>query len=83
VQEALDVLASMPNITSVTQIGELDGWLRLELMAANDGDVEAAYQINNKILGALIRAKVPILGFGVEGGKLQDVFLHLTEESIR
>ena len=52
-------------------------------MAANDGDVEAAYQVNNKILSALIRAKIPILGLGVEGGKLQDVFMHLTEESIR
>ena len=45
----------------------MDGWLRLELMAANDGDVEAAYQVNNKILSALIRAKIPILGLGVEG----------------
>jgi ABC-2 type transport system ATP-binding protein len=80
--EARAVLEAMPNITSVTQVGELDGWLRLELLTANDGDVEAAYQVNNKILAALIRAKIPILGFGVEGGKLQDVFLHLTEELI-
>jgi ABC-2 type transport system ATP-binding protein len=83
VQEALEVLETMPNITKVTPIGEIEGWLRLELMPPNDGDVEAAHQINNKILGALIRAKVPILGFEIEGGKLQDVFLHLTEESIR
>ena len=83
VAEAFGVLASMPNITSVRQIGGLDGWLRLELMPINDGDVEAGYQVNNKILNALIRAKIPILGLEVEGGKLQDVFLHLTEESIR
>jgi ABC-2 type transport system ATP-binding protein len=83
VAEAREVLETMPNITKVTPIGEIEGWLRLELMPSNDGDVDAAHQVNNKILGALIRAKVPIMGFEVEGGKLQDVFLHLTEESIR
>jgi ABC-2 type transport system ATP-binding protein len=83
VAEAREVLEAMPNITKVTPVGEMEGWLRLELMPANDGDVEAAHQVNNKILGALIRAKVPIMGFEIEGGKLQDVFLHLTEESIK
>lgn len=83
VTEALEVLEAMPNITKVAPVGEMEGWLRLELMPANDGDVEAAHQANNKILGALIRAKIPIIGFEVEGGKLQDVFMHLTEESIR
>jgi len=39
--------------------------------------------MNNKILGALIRAKIPILSFGPEGGRLQDIFLHLTEEAIK
>jgi ABC-2 type transport system ATP-binding protein len=81
--EAREVLEAMPHITKVTPIGELDGWLRLELIAPDGGDVEAAHQVNNKILNALIRAKIPILGFEIEGGKLQDVFLHLTEESIR
>ena len=38
---------------------------------------------NNKILDALIKAKIPILGYEVEGGRLQDVFLHLTEEVIK
>ena len=40
------------------------------------------YKISNSILGALIRAKIPILNFEVEGGRLQDVFMHLTEEVI-
>jgi ABC-2 type transport system ATP-binding protein len=83
VTEARELLGSMPNITKVTPVGELEGWLRLELMPWNDGDVDAAHQVNNKILATLIRAKIPIMGFEVEGGKLQDVFLHLTEESIR
>jgi len=83
VSEARQVLETMPNIMSVTPVGELEGWLRLELVPPNGGDVAKAHQVNNKILGALIRAKIPILGFEVEGGRLQDVFLHLTEESIK
>jgi ABC-2 type transport system ATP-binding protein len=83
VAEARRLLEAMPNILSVTPVGELEGWLRLELVPPNGGAVAKAYQINNKILGALIREKIPILGFEVEGGRLQDVFLHLTEESIK
>jgi ABC-2 type transport system ATP-binding protein len=83
VADARQVLEAMPNIMSVTPVGELEGWLRLELVGPNSGEVEKIHQINNKILSTLIRAKIPILGFEVEGGKLQDVFLHLTEESIK
>ncbi len=70
VTEARQVLETMPNITQVAPVGEMEGWLRLEVMPANDGDVDAAHQVNNKILSALIRAKVPIMGFEIEGGKL-------------
>lgn len=83
IQETLQVLETMPNILKVTPIREMEGWLRLELVPPNAGDLAKAYEVNNKILGALIRAKIPILGFEVEGGRLQDVFLRLTEESIR
>jgi ABC-2 type transport system ATP-binding protein len=83
VTEARQILEAMPNIMSVTPVGELEGWLRLELVGPTSGEPAKIHQINNKILSALIRAKVPILGFEVEGGRLQDVFLHLTEESIK
>ena len=73
----------MPNILKISQIGELEGSLRLELMASDDRDLVVAYEINNKILNSLIRAKIPILRFEVEGGRLQDIFLHLTEEVIQ
>jgi len=61
----------------------MEGWLEIEPMEPSNGNPPTAYQLNNKILSALIRAKIPILSFGVEGGRLQDVFLHLTEESIK
>ncbi len=83
IAETMQVLKAMPNITRVSPIGEMEGWLRIELMENSDGDLSKAYQINNNILGSLIRAKIPILGFEVEGGRLQDVFLHLTEETIK
>ncbi len=55
----------------------------MELIEPTTGKASKAYQINNNILSALIRAKIPILGFEAEGGKLQDVFLRLTEETIK
>jgi ABC-2 type transport system ATP-binding protein len=83
VAEARQILEEMPNVINVMPVGELEGWLRMELVPPEDGDLATAHQINNKILSALIKAKIPILGFEVEGGRLQDVFLHLTEESIK
>jgi len=83
VTKAREVLETMPNILRSSQIGELEGSLRLELMASDDGDVAVAYEINNKILSALIRSKIPILRFEVEGGRLQDIFMHLTEDVIQ
>jgi hypothetical protein len=73
----------MPNIMKVAPVGELEGWLRMELVGAANGDSANVHQINNKILSALIRAKIPILGFEIEGSRLQDVFLHLTEDAIK
>lgn len=83
VEQAQKVLMEMPNIEKVNPIGEIEGWLRIELVNLDNGDPAKGYQINNNILSALIRVKIPILSFEAEGGKLQDVFLHLTEETIK
>jgi ABC-2 type transport system ATP-binding protein len=83
IEETVQVLRAMPNITKVNPIGEMEGWLRIELMETTNGDLSKAYQVNNNILGSLIRAKIPILGFEVEGGRLKDVFLQLTEQAIK
>jgi hypothetical protein len=64
-------------------MGALPGYMQLELVGADNGDSEHVQQINNKILSMLIRAKIPILRFEVEGGRLEDVFLHLTEDVIQ
>jgi len=55
------------------------GWLRLEVEGvAGDGD-----HLSNKILDALIRAGIPILGFEPQSGRLQDVFLDLTTKAMK
>jgi ABC-2 type transport system ATP-binding protein len=83
VEQAQQILMEIPNIEKVSPVGEMEGWLRIELVNLANGDPIKGYQINNHILGALIRVKIPILSFEAEGGKLQDVFLHLTEDTIK
>ena len=81
--QARKILEKIPNIKKTTPVGEMEGWLRVELVAPANGKSSEAYQVTNNILSALIRAKIPILGFEVEGGKLQDVFLQLTEDTVK
>lgn len=83
VAEAQRILAALPNVKQVTPTGEAAGWLRVELADLADGTSSEKHHSNNRILEALIRAEIPILSFGAEGGRLQDVFLQLTEEVIR
>ena len=55
------------------------GWLRVEVDEAR-GDAEP---LSNRILDALIRAGIPILGFEPQSGRLQDVFLDLTAKALK
>jgi len=77
--QARQILEALPNVMRVTPGGEMEGWLRVELVQPTNGDVAKTHLSNNSILSALIRAKISILNFEAEGGRLQDVFLHLTE----
>lgn len=79
--DAQIALETVPDVKRVTLLDETAGLLRLEL--ANPGDVGTDAYINNRILESLIRAEIPILGFEVEGGRLQDVFLQITEDVIK
>ena len=58
---------------------DANGWLTVELA---DGNGSADGTGHNRLLDALIRADIPIVGFEVAGGRLQDVFLQLTAEAI-
>ena len=79
--EANEVLAAVPDIVKVTAV-DGTGWLALEL-AHSPAEAHAEdHFINNRILDALICAKIPILGFEAGGGRLQDAFLQLTRGAI-
>jgi ABC-2 type transport system ATP-binding protein len=82
VTEARRILEAMPNVR-VTFIDETAGWLRIELVNPSSEASVADYHVNNRILEALIRAEIPIQSFEAEGGRLQDIFLQLTEEAIK
>jgi ABC-2 type transport system ATP-binding protein len=55
------------------------GWLSVEM---GDSEGPEGQPDRNRLLDALIRAEIPVLGFEVAGGRLQDVFLQLTAEAI-
>ena len=77
------MLESIPHIIKIALIGGLTGYMQLEIVGADNGNSTHVQQINNKILMMLLRTKIPILRFEIEGGRLEDVFLHLTEDVIR
>jgi ABC-2 type transport system ATP-binding protein len=82
IAEARQVLESAPNVLRVTHRSEDAGWLRVEFNDAAPGNAAENLYLNNRVLEALIRAEIPILGFEAERSRLQDVFLHLTEETV-
>ncbi|PBC03971.1 hypothetical protein CK220_12725 [Mesorhizobium sp. WSM3860] len=57
------------------------GRLRVELL--DPTKTPPSRHLNNEIPNVLIRAEKPILAFEAKGGRLQDVFLQLTEETIQ
>jgi ABC-2 type transport system ATP-binding protein len=79
VAEARQVLEAIPEVIHVTPSGEKEGWLGVQLDHSAEESTESESYVNNIILGALIRAEIPILSFESEGRRLQDVFLQLTE----
>jgi ABC-2 type transport system ATP-binding protein len=79
VAESQRELEALPTVKRVTTAPTAPGSLRVEL----DGNVWDGNHITNKILETLIQAGIPILSFEPEGGRLQDVFLHLTAGGIR
>ena len=78
--QAQKAIEALPNVLRVTP-GATAGWLSVSLVTIADGTEDNA-RTTNRIPEALIRADIPILSFGAEGGRLQDVFLHLTEDSM-
>jgi ABC-2 type transport system ATP-binding protein len=79
--ESVDAAAAAVDASDGARTIDRDasGWLTIEIDGAG-GSADGAAR--NRVLDALIRADIPILGFEVAGGRLQDVFLQLTAEAI-
>ena len=76
------VLQAMPHIDEAARTDETSGWLDVRLAASTDESPAQTERRGNSIVKALIDADLPVLSFEVGGGRLQDVFLQLTAESI-
>jgi len=81
VLETRQVLDGMPNILKLTHVNEAKGWLEIELVPGSNNSSVNSYQVN-RILSALIRAKIPIISFAPEEGRSQDMFLGFAKDAI-
>ena len=82
VLEARQILDGMPNILRLVHVNELKGWLNMELVPASHNNSVNAYRVN-RILSALIRAKIPIVSFSSETEPLQNRFPNLTTDAVK
>jgi ABC-2 type transport system ATP-binding protein len=82
VDSASRALIAAPGVLHVTIIDAATGLLAVELQGHPGANGASDQLARNRVLEALLRADVPVLGFESVGGRLQDVFLQLTAESI-
>jgi ABC-2 type transport system ATP-binding protein len=78
VGKATALLEPLASVTSVSN-GIVDGQLEVNLAASVDHSASGDHQATNQILDALVRAQIPVLSFEIEGGRLRDAFMQLTE----
>jgi ABC-2 type transport system ATP-binding protein len=79
VRKATELLGSMPEVIAVDN-GGVERQLEVSLAepASSPGSTSDG-EATNRILDALVKADVQILSFEVEGSRLQDAFMQLTE----
>ncbi len=71
--EAISALGRLSVRHSAEEPGERPGWLRIDLAPGEDAVAM------NRAVGALVASGVPILAFELEGSRLSDAFLAMTE----
>jgi ABC-2 type transport system ATP-binding protein len=76
-QRASAVIDGVARVTR--RDADAGGWITVEVTDADEATTDAD---RNRLLGALVEAGIPILGFEIAGARLQDVFLRLTAEAI-
>jgi ABC-2 type transport system ATP-binding protein len=81
ISDARQALEDVPGVAAVREAQGSKDWLRVEL----DGEMEFTmdgHHVNNGVLRALIESKIPVLGMQAGAGRLQDVFLEITEGAV-
>jgi len=81
VAAAQRVLEETPAVSRVSISGGAGGWLDIEL-AVPDKQSQNGHFPSNAVIDALMRANIHVLGFQSGGGRLQDVFLQITQGGI-
>ncbi len=82
-EAAVEKLQACPLVRQAERTAGDAGWLRVELESPNGNEASAEQPVNNQILEVLIQNRIPIMSLEAEGGRLQDVFFQLTEETIQ
>lgn len=82
VAAAKQAVETAPGVISASG-DAISGWLQIEVPDPAHGTSTEENYFNNRILEALIDAGIPVLGFEAAGGRLQDVFLKITEKVIK
>jgi ABC-2 type transport system ATP-binding protein len=82
IDPARQAIEGTPGVAQATVADAVAGWFVVELADGGGNGPSVNGLARNRVLDALIRAEIPILGFEAAGGRLQDVFLQLTAESI-
>ena len=76
-EEAIGVVSAAKGVESVDRSGDASGSLTLVVAEQNGRAAELALA---ESLRALVDARIPLLSFEVEGARLSDAFLAVTEE---
>jgi ABC-2 type transport system ATP-binding protein len=80
--EARTLLDALPMVNAATPLDETEDWLEVKLVDTDDEASLEESRAKNEILDTLTRAGISVLSFEAEGGRLQDVFFQLTEETV-
>jgi ABC-2 type transport system ATP-binding protein len=77
VDRAADILRAAPGVSEVLGVDGRAGWLTVMFRPPRDELVNGA---SNEAVRALVEAGVPLLFFEMEGARLSDAFLAMTEQ---
>jgi len=83
VSAVIEILKDAPGVMSASSADVTAGWIRVEVPDSAHTSSPEDINANNRIVQTVINAGIPVLGLETAGGRLQDVFLQITEQVIK